>query len=213
MTRVFNILLIQLLSVAAFGQSTVQFQINTTSGNSNYTIEVLRFYISAITLSYSDGASTSNFDYYLVDMEDSSSFTLPLPAIDTSGAYKYISFTLGTDSLINVSGIMEGDLDPINGMYWAWNSGYINFKVEGSKNTDDSKQHFEYHLGGYLPPFETARIITLPLDNWNGELLIDFNLSGFLDALDMTTQHEVLIPGKEASVLSDQLSSQFKIHE
>jgi hypothetical protein len=212
MIRVFIILLIQLLAVAAFGQSSIRFQVNNTSESNEYTIDVLRFYISAVTFSYSDGASTSDFEYYLVDLEDSSSFTLPLPGVDPSG-YKYISFTVGTDSLINVSGIMEGDLDPINGMYWAWNSGYINFKVEGTKKKDDLEHHFEYHLGGYLPPYETARTLTLPLDNWNGQLVIDFDLSGFLDGLDMTEQNEVLIPGKEASMLSDQLASKFKIHE
>jgi len=35
------------------------------------------------------------------------------------------------DSLANVSGAMSNDLDATKGMYWSWQSGFINLKIEG----------------------------------------------------------------------------------
>jgi len=33
--------------------------------------------------------------------------------------FETLTFQFGLDSVINTSGIPDGDLDPINGMYWA----------------------------------------------------------------------------------------------
>lgn len=56
---------------------------------------------------------------------------------------------LGVDSVLNYNGVHEGSLDPINGMYWAWQTGYIHCKMEGNIVCDSIKQRFEYHIGGY----------------------------------------------------------------
>lgn len=42
---------------------------------------------------------------------------------------------------------MDGDLDPLNGMYWAWNSGYINMKIEGiTPKCQDATIYFNFIL-------------------------------------------------------------------
>ena len=56
---------------------------------------------------------------------------------------------LGVDSVLNYNGVHEGALDPINGMYWTWQTGYINCKLEGNIICDSSRKSFEYHIGGY----------------------------------------------------------------
>ena len=57
---------------------------------------------------------------------------------------------------------MGGDLDPTKGMYWAWQSGYINFKMEGScSQCLATKNNFEFHLGGYQQPFYAMQTIEL----------------------------------------------------
>ena len=64
-----------------------------------------------------------------------------------------IKFSLGVDSTTNVAGVLGGDLDPTKGMYWTWQSGYINFKLEGkNKNCKSKKNEFQFHLGGYSFP-------------------------------------------------------------
>lgn len=72
-----------------------------------------------------------------------------------------LQFTLGVDSIANVSGAMTGDLDPDKGMYWAWHSGYINLKVEGRTGHCGN---IEWHLGGYQYPFANAQTCVVPFN-------------------------------------------------
>jgi len=92
---------------------------------------------------------------YLVDLEKDTNYTL----LKVEGT---VHLELGTDSLINVSGVLSGPFDPLEGMYWAWNSGYINFKCEGKYTDTQAVVHpFSYHLGGYQDPFQTHRSLSL----------------------------------------------------
>jgi len=54
-------------------------------------------------------------------------------------------FNLGVDSLTNAEGVHGDDLDPSKGMYWSWQSGYIQFKFEGRWNGKE----YSLHLGGF----------------------------------------------------------------
>lgn len=125
------------------------------------------------------------------------------------GEITSISFIVGTDSSTNVSGALDGDLDPIKGMYWAWNTGYINFKLEGTLN----KLNFEYHIGGYLPPYSTARRVSLQTHYSNGELSIQVNPFDFLNKLNVSDMPSVLIPGEKASLLADLFQQIFVLNE
>jgi hypothetical protein len=68
-----------------------------------------------------------------------------------------VRFIIGVDSLKSVSDISQrkGVLDPVGGaagMYWAWNSGYIFVKVEGTSpqaplNAATNERIFQYHTG------------------------------------------------------------------
>jgi hypothetical protein len=67
---------------------------------------------------------------------------------------------LGVDSIDNCSGAQSGALDPINGMFWAWNTGYIYLKMEGiSPFSHSNGNMLEYHIGGYRKPNNCSRII------------------------------------------------------
>jgi hypothetical protein len=64
--------------------------------------------------------------------------------------YNSIAFTIGVDSIRNVSGAQTGALDPAKGMFWTWNSGYIMAKLEGNSIvSNEPNQVFEYHIGGF----------------------------------------------------------------
>ena len=85
---------------------------------------------------------------------------------------KMIQFNIGIDSLTNVSGALGGDLDPQKGMYWAWQSGYINTKIEGrSPHCKNRKNAFQFHIGGYLQPFYAIRRVEMPLNAFYTEEL------------------------------------------
>lgn len=130
------------------------------------TISVQRFkyYVSNIAITDAVGKDVFLFPkrYYLVDAEDSASqsIRLSVPALPL----KQIRFLLGVDSTRNVSGVQTGALDPLHGMFWTWNSGYIMAKLEGvSASAHVPGQRFTYHVGGYKAPNNTARLIMLDL--------------------------------------------------
>ena len=110
------------------------------------------------------------------------------------------------------SGANGGDLDPAKGMYWAWNSGYINVKLEGKKYLENGEESvFEYHIGGYLAPFATARNIKLQIKEDKNVLQIGLHLDEWLKQMDMNAVPSVMIPGEKAVRLADQLQPVFKL--
>ena len=127
----------------------------------SYSISKFRYYISNIKLKRRDGTEYISNEYYLIDVEDKESQQIVIPE---KGDYSSISFTIGVDSLNNCSGLQKGVLDPINGMFWAWNTGYIFLKLEGKSPCSKSPSNiFEYHIGGYKQPNNCIRQITLNL--------------------------------------------------
>lgn len=170
-------------------------------------ISALRFYISDLKVFSGKTIWTPPQKYFLLDLEDPSSFLLEGLPDDADS----ISFLIGIDSLTNVSGILDGALDPINGMYWAWNSGYINFKLEGKSSRSVNKDKgFEFHLGGYLPPFETVQHKTIYPES-SDEIVVLIDLKAFLDLIDWSTEPNIMIPGPQAQQISQELPRIFRI--
>ena len=191
-------------------QRCVEIKLDNDSLEEEYTIETLRFYLSQLQFHQADGDWISEKNsFHLIDLEEPNSWKIQLPKEIRKTKIDSISFLIGIDSSTNVAGILEGDLDPIKGMYWAWNSGYINFKVEGEKRSTKSK--FEYHLGGYLPPYATARKIDFVRDPKSKKITVRLNLKQFLDQIDMGKLNEVMISGPDAVDLSNKLPTCFSL--
>jgi hypothetical protein len=129
-----------------------------------YSITNVKYYISNISVTDSAGKIYKQKDgYYLVREDEDSSQDISLTDIP-SGNYKTLSFLIGVDSLRNCSGAQSGALDPINGMFWTWNSGYIFFKLEGKSPSSKQPGHiFEYHIGGYKEPTNFIREVHMDL--------------------------------------------------
>jgi hypothetical protein len=176
-------------------------------GDGELRLDRLQFHIGPIT-GYTGGVAFSITDTYrLLDLEDPASLAFALPQRVDS-----IQFLLGVDSLTNVSGAFGGDLDPTKGMYWAWNSGYINLKLEGrASGSPYPKQAFELHLGGYLPPHRTAQRVVLKADGTKG-LVVHVDVRELLREVDLTTRCNVMSPGPEAVRLSQAAKRMFKVH-
>ena len=122
--------------------------------------------------------------------------------------YESVAFTLGLDSSKNVSGELENAYDPLLGMYWAWNTGYINLKIMGESSAVPTNSHeFEFHLGGYRSPFATAQTIQVDLNDQN----IYFDLEKlFSESINLTKNHHIMLPCKDAFLISQGLSACFK---
>lgn len=124
-----------------------------------YSISKLRYYISNIHLN-STLRSAADTKSYLVDEANAASKMIKLRV--KKGGYKTISFLLGVDSLHNVSGAQSGALDPLNDMFWTWNTGYVMAKFEGISSASAlHNQIFEYHIGGFTGINNVLHKITL----------------------------------------------------
>lgn len=176
-------------------------------------IETLRFYLSNIALlKGGQPVWQESESYHLIDAADPTSLQFILNVPDEL-AYDSIQFLLGIDSVTSVSGAMGGDLDPTKGMYWSWNSGYVNFKLEGVSPLSDSRNHeFQFHLGGYLPPFQSAQQIRLAA-NEKEAMAIKIDIGKILKEVDLSQQTHIMSPGAEAQQLAARVATFFYCDE
>ena len=124
-------------------------------------------------------------------------------------------FDLGVDEAYNTSGANAGDLDPVNGMFWSWQSGYINFKIEGvSPSCITRKNKFQFHIGGYKSPYQTIRELDIKLKTLKGQAtLVYIEVSHFFDTIELSNENQVTIPGINASQIADLLPKLFLTYE
>lgn len=140
---------------------------NYINGNGDtLSIDLFKFYFSGLHLTDSNNKVFSEKEsYHLINAEDSLTFTFSISNIP-DGNYNSLEYAIGVDSLKNVSGALSGDLDPIKGMFWTWNTGYIAAKLEGrSLKCKTHNNAFDLHVGGYLNPYNTYRRNKLLLNN------------------------------------------------
>ena len=149
---------------------------------------------------------------HLVDVFEPSTLKISLQNINYKDI-KTMHFNIGIDSTTSVSGALSGDLDPTKGMYWAWQSGYVNMKIEGrSPKCPTRKNAFQFHLGGYMQPFYAMRQIELPLNVPNTEgVVLKMDVSKFFKYIHLATQSSIMIPCKEAMQLADYSIQTFSI--
>jgi hypothetical protein len=176
-------------------------------------IEAFRFYVSDIEiLSDKNEVFRDSVRFHLVDFENPKttalSFNIPFKK------YSAISLYIGIDSLTNVSGAMGGDLDPTKGMYWTWQSGYINFKMEGKHSAAKSRNNkFQYHLGGFAFPFATIQKLNFKLKSSKQNICITFPVEKFLNLAKPEQLSEIMSPGDKAVALSKSFLSLFSLRK
>jgi len=122
-----------------------------------FSISKFRFYLGRLSAIYPDSTKNKKnvSGYYLIDLSDSSSLHIRLPV--SAGSCKGLEFQIGIDSLDQLQGAQTGVLDPIRGMFWTWNSGYTNLKMEGASSASAEPAHqFAYHIGGTRDPYNTV---------------------------------------------------------
>ncbi len=174
-------------------------------------IEVLKFYVSKLELyDQEELVFAEPQSYHLINLEEPKSLKLSI-SLPEDLAYSKLKFSLGIDSLTNVSGAFGGDLDPTKGMYWTWQSGYINFKLEGTSPKCPARQNaFVYHIGGYQSPYQTIR--DLEFDVIPGRnIIVDLSMDRFFDMVDMGETYHLMSPGKKAAELSNNIPSLFSV--
>jgi len=120
----------------------------TNGAGEAYNAYMLKYYISHMKLVNENGERVELYEHELIDHSVPTSLQLDQVEIP-DGHYTSLEFNLGVDSLHNHSGDQAGDLDPMYGMIWTWNTGYIFFKHEGyfTSSTSGTQQPLIYHYG------------------------------------------------------------------
>ncbi len=184
-----------------------------TKGEGCINIEILRFYISDVKIWKEDVlVAKDEITHRLLDMDNPASFNWDI-IIPKRSKPTHLTFTLGVDSLTNVSGAQGGDLDPTKGMYWTWKSGYVNFKLEGkADDCPGRKNKFIYHLGGYQGPNAGCREIQLPIEG-KCKAEIQFSLDEFFGKVPPSKLYHIMSPNTVSSSVADIVASIFTIKE
>lgn len=176
--------------------------------NEKMTFTTLKYYVSNVRLKKTDGTWFAVPEsYYLIDLEKAGGNKLQLENIP-GGEYTDMEVMFGVDSTRNVSGAQTGALDPILGMFWSWNSGYIMLKAEGTSPAS-SDGTFAFHLGGYQGQYKVQKSYTYNL----GKLVVDgdreaeihmiANPARLWHAADpLATKSKQHMPGQVASVMT-----------
>ena len=168
----------------------------------NFSINKLQFYISDLRF-YSQNKEVLEYHkkYILIDIENENSLKISIPS---NLMFDQVLFNIGIDEETNKTGAKGGDLDPIHGMYWTWNSGYINFKLEGLYNNNNE---FMFHIGGFMKPYNTLQKVKINKAKEHNNKL-ELNFDRFLNSLDFNLD-KILSPGKNALKSSNMLAKSF----
>ena len=168
----------------------------------NFIINKLQFYISDLRF-YSQNKEVLEYHkkYILIDIENENSLKISIPS---NLIFDQVLFNIGIDEETNKTGAKGGDLDPIHGMYWTWNSGYINFKLEGLYNNNNE---FMFHIGGFMKPYNTLQKVKINKAKEHNNKL-ELNFDRFLNSLDFNLD-KILSPGKNALKSSNMLAKSF----
>ncbi|MBL0342358.1 MAG: hypothetical protein IPP71_16500 [Bacteroidetes bacterium] len=202
-----------------------KFYLDSTYTNENgdqFTATLFKYYISNIRLVKTDNSIvTLPNTYFLVNQDDEESMAIKMDSLPL-GLFKSIKFMIGVDSTRNVSGAQTGALDPTNGMFWSWTTGYIFLKLEGTSPVIPTvSNEFTFHIGGFKGANINYKELEIP---FNGDILtLNYNkqpeLHFVVDVLEIfknpttinlaTFPSTVMSPNASASSLATNYADMF----
>lgn len=224
-SQVVTVFLLMLLSQALAAQKkvlsfpvTISYQDSAVQLGKMYFDEILedsirfdkiKFYISEPQI-LSDGKVLKSYSkqHRLIDASVPSENSIDIK-LRGKNIPDELTFYIGVDSLSNVTGAHADDLDPSNGMYWAWQSGYVFFKLEGYSPKSKNRNHqFVYHIGGFEAPHKAIQNIRL---NIEGDTQIVLDLSKIISEFDVLKSDNIMSPSKEAVDLSKYIAKSISV--
>jgi hypothetical protein len=124
-------------------------------------VSMYKYYISNVQLLKADSTVYAEpYSYHLIDQSQEATKSITIKDVP-EGDYVGIRFMIGVDSAHNVSGTQSGDLDPAKGMFWAWNTGYIMAKMEGtSLQSTAIGNSVGLHIGGFKGAYSALKTVS-----------------------------------------------------
>ena len=185
-----------------------------TINQDTITVTNFKFYISNLSSEFENGTIFKDPEkVHLIDFKLDESMLLKLNKIPNL-KIKKVTFNIGIDSLTNVTSNLEADLDPRLGMYWAWNSGYINMKLEGKSNSCTTlKKDFQFHIGGYLPKQNALQTIQLSVKENSDKIGIKVDINKWIGNIKLKETSGLMVPGGKAILMSNWYKNMFSSDE
>ena len=182
-----------------------------------FSVEQFKYYISALRVIDEDGHEELLMqDPHLIDESDPASLTLHFGT--DQRPIRTIRWLLGVDSAANTGGVQTGDLDPMLGMFWTWNSGYIYARLEGQSDSAKAPAHrFTWDVGGYKAAANAVREIVLAIPDSQsdeGALTIEADLLKWFDGrgpVHLSASPTCHGPGVLAMRIADNYSTMFSV--
>ena len=169
---------------------TIQY---TNSSNQDYSVITLKYLISDITLTNSDGVETLLKEVHYFDLSNSASFNFLIENLAYDN-YTSISFTMGLDTNQNKTNLYV-DEDFHASMFWPdfMGGGYHYMKLEGAFNNDST--FYNTHTGGTMGmDFSFNKKFDISLisnsSNQNADLNINMEINNWYNspnAIELTT--------------------------
>lgn len=195
----------------------------TNQQNEQMTISTINYWFTNVKFIKSDGSEYAEEESYRLIRGDQSN-TMHFHVSDVpNGTYKGVKFMIGVDVPRNTSGAQTGALDPaINGdMFWSWNTGYIQFKLEGTSTVStNADKSYKFHIGGVGQGIETPREVTLmfPSEVTVGEKDGSIHLIADVDKffgpstpVSIANMSTMMHPNAMAAKIADNYAQMFRI--
>lgn len=189
----------------------------TLNGGQQIKVSKFNYYISNVKLQRADGAEfVEEESYHFVTADKVSSGHFHFEKVP-AGSYKSMTFMIGVDSLRNVSGAQTGALDPANGNFWTWNTGYIMAKLEGQS---PMAGRITWHIGGFKGEYNSLRTVTLTFDNpvnvtASSETTINLkaDMKKWFEPNNVSfgTASEIMTPSETSKKIADNYANMFSI--
>ncbi|HEY4147508.1 MAG TPA: MbnP family protein [Chitinophagaceae bacterium] len=196
----------------------------TNAWKETYSVNAFKFYVSGFRLIDTASGMEQPVNAgacFLIDVSDSATWTAKLP-VPAGHRYNCISFTIGVDSARNVGGAQTGALDPVNGMFWTWNSGYVMAKLQGQSAVSSLVNNkMEYHIGGFRGETSVLRQVVLRFSQFlqtapggTSTVTIAANANAWFDGphpITIAANPSCTTPGQMAKDISENYSRMFTI--
>ena len=154
--------------------------IYTNTASQNYSVQTLRYLLSDITLHSANGTNILLDEVHFVTISDPSTFNLDIQDLNSAN-YTAISFTMGLDSLKNIT---DNYLNESFFPSFSWpeflGGGYHYMQLEGKFNTDTT--FYNTHTGGTNGldfSFTKNFPITLNIENANTTVTINMEINNW----------------------------------
>lgn len=179
----------------------------------SFTVSKLKYYVSNFKLK---GSGVADYvipeSYFLVD-ESKDANTINFENVP-AGTYTSLEIMIGVDSARNMSGAQSGYLDPMLGMFWDWNTGYIMAMIEGeSPSIPAANKSLAIHVGGFMGEYNTTKSIKFDFSqalqikqSKSSKVAINADILKWFEAptkIDFSTFFLVSAVGQEAKTVAD----------